>query len=361
MQTKIPDHILAIEPYKPGKPLEEVEREYGIRNSVKLASNENPLGPSPLALEAIERALGNLHRYPDGSAYYLIEKLSRKLNVQPHNIILGNGSDEILGMLTKIFLQPGDEAVLPRPAFLMYEILVRSSGAHPVFVPLKSLAIDLESMRQAITSRTRLLFLTNPNNPTGLLLNKRELEAFLEDIPPEILVVLDEAYIEFVRDPDHVSGLALLETFPKVITLRTFSKAYGLAGLRIGYGVMAEEIASLLNRIRQPFNTSTIAQVAACGALDDHSFLYETISLVHAELDFIYSSLEELGIKYYPTQANFFMVDVNQSADDVFVEMLKQGVIVRSMSSYGFPDHIRVNVGLHTENEAFLNALSNII
>jgi histidinol-phosphate aminotransferase len=216
-------------------------------------------------------------------------------------------------------------------------------------------------MRHAVTPRTRLLFLTNPNNPTGTLINKTELEDFLKDLPPHVIVVLDEAYIEFVRDPDHISGLALLEKFPTVVTLRTFSKAYGLAGLRIGYGVMSEELAAVLNRIRQPFNTSSIAQLAAGAALEDNSFLTQTIQLVHAELDFLYQSLDRQGILYYPTQANFFMIAVNTSADDVFVEMLKKGVIVRSMKSYGFPDHIRVNVGLHEENKVFLEALTKTI
>ena len=361
MRTKVPDHILTIEPYKPGKPLEEVEREYGIQNSVKLASNENPLGPSPRACRAIEKAIRNLNRYPDGGAFYLMEKLSAKLNIAPEKIILGNGSDEILGMLTKVFLQPGDEAVMAQSSFLMYDILVKSSGATPVYVPLKSLAIDLAAMRDAVTSRTRLLFLTNPNNPTGFLIKKGALDHFLSGIPAHVMVVLDEAYIEFVRDPDHISGLELMRKYPNVVTLRTFSKAYGLAGLRIGYGVMTEEVVSLLNRIRQPFNTSTLAQVAACAALDDDSFLRQTLQLVHDELDFLYASFDRLGVHYYPTQANFFMLALNRSADAVFVEMLKQGVIVRAMSSYGFSDHIRVNVGLHHENEAFIKSLTDIL
>ena len=314
MNLFVPDYILSIEPYSPGKPLEELEREYGISDSIKLASNENPLGASPMAVEAIKCALNKLNRYPDGSGHDLINKISEKLKVEPDNIVLGNGSDEIIGMLTRALLKQGDEAILPWPSFLMYDIMVRSVGAVPVYVPLKSLSIDLSSIQNRITQRTRMVFLCNPNNPTGTVFSKKDFESFLESIP-EVIVVVDEAYIEFVRDKYCARGVDFLDTGTGVVTLRTFSKTYGLAGIRVGFGVMREEIAVVLNRVRQPFNVNSLAQVGAIAALGDEAFLKKTLNLVHEGLDFLYDSLEKLGIKYFPTQANFFLIDVKRNAD----------------------------------------------
>lgn len=361
MNLSVPDYILSISPYVPGKPIEELEREYGIRNSIKLASNENPLGPSPMALKAIQESMGKLHRYPDGSGYYFVRKLAEKLGVSPANIVLGNGSDEVIGMLTRVFLQPGDEAILPQPSFLMYDISVRCDGATPIYVPLESLSIDLDSIKEGITPKTRMIFLCNPNNPTGTILKKKAFEHFLADVPRDIIVVLDEAYIEFVRDPDCVRGLDYLNSGQPVVTLRTFSKIYGLAGLRIGYGVMPEKMAGLLNRIRMPFNANSLAQAGAAAALDDYEFFQKTLRTIHEGLDFLYRELERIGLRYFPTQTNFFLIDVKKNAGDVFELMLKQGVIVRSMISYGFPEYIRVNVGTHEENMRFIKAIENII
>jgi histidinol-phosphate aminotransferase len=361
LNLMVPPHIAAIKPYEPGKPLEELEREYGISDSVKLASNENPLGPSPLAVRAMEKALGNLHRYPDGSAYELNEKLAGHLNVPRDAIILGNGSDEIIGMLTRALLQPGDEAVLPRPSFLMYDITIRSSAAIPVYVPLTNLAIDLDKMADAITAKTRLIFVNNPNNPTGTMITRSEFEAFLLKVPAGVVVVLDEAYVEFARDERCASGLDYLNASVPVVTLRTFSKAYGLAGLRVGYGVMPVPLQELLNRIRQPFNVSSLAQIAAIHALDDTAFLSKTLRVVHEGLDYLYAELEKMGLRYFPTQANFFLIDVKRNAADVFEKMLRQGVIVRSMVSYGFPEYIRINAGLPEENARFIKALKAVL
>jgi histidinol-phosphate aminotransferase len=361
LKLNVPPHIAAIKPYEPGKPLEELEREYGITDSVKLASNENPLGPSPLAVRAMEKAMGKLHRYPDGSAYELNEKLAGYLNVSRDAIILGNGSDEIIGMLTRALLQPGDEAVLPRPSFLMYDITIRSSAATPVYVPLNNLAIDLEKMADAITSKTRLIFVNNPNNPTGTMITRSEFETFLSKVPAGVVVVLDEAYIEFARDERCASGLDYLDASVPVVTLRTFSKAYGLAGLRVGYGVMPVALQELLNRIRQPFNVSSLAQIAAIHALDDTAFLAQTLRVVHEGIDYLYGELDKMGLQYFPTQANFFLIDVKRNAADVFEKMLRQGVIVRSMVSYGFPEYIRINAGLSEENERFIQALKMVL
>ncbi len=360
MNLFVPDYILSINSYSPGKPLEELEREYGISDSIKLASNENPLGPSPMAVEAIKCSLDKLNRYPDGSGHDLINKISEKLKVKPSNIVLGNGSDEIIGMLTRALLKQGDEVIVPWPSFLMYDIMVRSVGAVPVYVPLKSLSIDLSSIQSRITQKTRMVFLCNPNNPTGTVFSQKDFESFLENIP-DVIVVVDEAYIEFVQDKYCARGVDFLETGTGVVTLRTFSKAYGLAGIRVGFGVMSEKIAGVLNKIRPPFNVNSLAQVGAIAALEDEAFLNKTLNLVHEELDFLYDSLEKLGIKYFPTQANFFLIDVKRNADEVFESMLREGVIVRSMTSYGYPEYIRINVGLHDENVRFIKAIEKVI
>ena len=361
MKITVPDYIRSIKPYVPGKPIEELEREYGIKDSIKLASNENPLGPSPMAVKAIQDAMANLNRYPDGGGYTLVRKISEKINVRPDNIVLGNGSDEIIGMIARAFLRPGDEAVLPLPTFLMYDIMIRCAGATPLTVPLKSLSIDLKSIKEKLTPRVRLVLLCNPNNPTGSAFNKDDFEKFIKDIPSNVLVVLDEAYMEFVRAKGCVSGIAYLGSGTPLIVLRTFSKAYGLAGLRIGYGVMSAEISSLLNRVRQPFNTNLLAQAGAVAALDDDSFLKKTIDLVHEGIDFLYDALTKIGVSFFETQANFFLVDVKKNADNVYEEMLRQGVIVRSMTSYGYPSYIRVNVGLASENKRFIEALKKVL
>ncbi|QTA89810.1 histidinol-phosphate transaminase [Desulfonema magnum] len=361
MNLSVPDCVLSIKPYVPGKPLEELEREYGIKDSVKLASNENPLGSSPMALKAIQDEMENLHRYPDGSAYSLIKKLSEKLGVSPGNIVLGNGSDEVIGMLAWTLLRQGDEAILPQPSFLMYDIVVRCVGATPVYVPLKSLSIDLDGMKERITPKTRMIFVNNPNNPTGTIVTKKEFDTFLETVPPEIIIVVDEAYIEFARDQECLNGTDYLDSGRAVVTLRTFSKIYGLAGLRIGYGVMPEQVAEVLNRIRMPFNANSLAQVGAAAALDDDDFIKKTRSTIYEGLDFLCDALDRLGIRYFPTQANFFLIDVKKNANEVFEDMLRQGVIVRSMISYGFPEYIRVNVGLHEENVRLIRALETVL
>ena len=361
MKLKIPENILSLTPYKAGKPIEELEREYGIRGSIKLASNENPLGPSPMAITAMRAALTNLHRYPDSSGYYLINKLVDKLSVPAAQIVLGNGSDDVIGMLARVFLQAGDEAVMTSPSFLMYEIFVRSVGAKPVFVPLKELSLDLSAIVDAVCQKTRIIFITNPNNPTGSYITRDEFESFLSKIPPEVVVVLDEAYIEFARDPKCLDGLTLVRDDLPLAVMRTFSKAYGLAGIRIGYGVMPTEIAALLNRVREPFNTNSLALAGAVAALDDDDFLNKTRTLIHMELAFLQDSLKKMGVVCFPTQANFFLIDVKQNADVIFDALLKEGVIVRSMISYGYSEYIRINVGTHEENVRFLRALEKVL
>ena len=362
MTLNVPEYIKTIEPYKPGKPLEELEREYGIHRSIKLASNENPLGPSPKAVAAVQAMLDNLHRYPDGSGHDLLAKLADYHGLAKETIILGNGSDEIIGMLTQCLLEPVNEVLLPQPSFLMYEIAVRSVGAVPVFIPLDgNLSIDLEQMLQRVTPQTRMIFLCNPNNPTGTVFSNDQFDAFLDNLPHDVIVVIDEAYIEFVRNPDCAKGIDYVDSDRAVVTLRTFSKAYGLAGLRIGYGLMPADLAGYLNRIRMPFNTSSAAQAGAAAALDDEQFLQKSVQLVHEGLDYLGSALKERGIRSFPTESNFFLVDVARNADEVFEQMLRQGVIVRSMSSYGYPQYIRINVGLPEENTRFITALEKVL
>jgi len=362
MKLTVPDYIKSIRPYKPGKPLEELEREYGIRDSIKLASNENPLGPSPAAIAAIQNHLTGLHRYPDGSGYKLTEKLAATLGVAANRIVLGNGSDELIGMLGHALLLPGDQVVLPRPSFLIYEIMARSVGAEPIAVALDSrLRIDLAAMAECVGERSRMVFLCNPNNPTGTVITQTDFEAFLRKLPSHVVTVVDEAYIEFVRDDRCARSLDISDTEKAVVTLRTFSKAYGLAGLRIGYGIMPAELAGYLHRIRLPFNASSPAQAGALAALQDAAFLNQTIELVHSGIDSLQDGLRNAGIRCFATEANFFLIDVERDADEVFEEMLRRGVIVRSMRSYGYPRYIRVNVGLAEENQRFLQALREVM
>ncbi len=362
MKPRAPEHIAAITPYPPGKPLEELEREYGISGSIKLASNENPLGPSPKALQAIQTAMCSLNRYPDGSGFYLRKKLSAKQGIPFDGILLGNGSNEIIELVIRAFLTSGDEVVMPAPSFLLYRLVVQWMGGKPVPVPLRDLDIDLEKMAEAVTGRTKVVFLTNPNNPTGAVIGREGFESFLAAVPAETIVVLDEAYIEFSRDPDSPSGFDLVgRESPAVIVLRTFSKAYGLAGLRIGYGVMDPSIAAFLNRVRQPFNTGSLAQAAALAALDDDEFLHKTQQTVWQGLDYLYAEMERMGLKYHRSQANFFLIEMPCEARLVFEAMLHRGVIIRSMASYGMDRYIRINAGLPEENERFVKTLEKVL
>jgi histidinol-phosphate aminotransferase len=361
VNLKAPDHILAIPPYVPGKPVEELERERGIRHSIKLASNENPLGPSPKALVALRQALASVHRYPDSAGFELTRKLAARLCLEPGQIVLGNGSDDVIAMLARSFLRPGDEVLMPRPSFQMYEIEARAAAAVPVEVPLKDFRTDLGAMAARLTPRTRMVFVNTPHNPTGSLVTRSELEAFMGLLPEHVLLVLDEAYIEFVRDPAGPDSLDYVKAGRPVVGLRTFSKAYGLAGLRIGYGLMAVEVAGVLNRVRQPFNVSLPAQAAAAAALDDAEFLRDTLRVVHQGVDYLHAALTEMGLECRPTQSNFLMFRVPVDARRVFEGLLDRGVIVRPLASYGYPDRLRVSVGRPEENRRFIQALEEVL
>ncbi|MBF0573663.1 MAG: histidinol-phosphate transaminase [Desulfamplus sp.] len=360
MKFNVPDYIMSIKPYEPGKPIDELEREYGIKNIVKLASNENPVGTSPLAIKAIGEHLSSMNRYPDGSAFKLTAKLAERFNVKNENIIVGNGSDDIIALLAHAFLGSGKEALMPLPSFLMYEISVKTSGGTPVMIPLNGLTIDLDALADAVTEKTAMIFLTNPNNPTGSHFTTTQFNEFMAKIPNNIIIIVDEAYIEFARDPNIFNSLAT-NLKSNIVTLRTFSKAYGLAGFRVGYGVMDKDIASVLHRIRQPFNVNSLAQVAAAAALDDYEFLNNGIDIMHQGIDYLVNALSEMGIKTFPTQANFFLLDVKKDAAEVFKEMLRYGIITRSMKSYGFPSCLRISAGMPEENRAFIEALKKVL
>jgi len=353
--------IEKLTPYPPGKPIEEVERELGIVGSIKLASNENPLGPSPKAIKAIKENINSIHRYPDGSCYYLRQKLSKKFELPMKNIILGNGSNELIKLVVHTYLSPGEEVILPFPTFLMYEKIVQSFAGKIMTVPLFNFSIDLQAIRAAVTSKTKIIIINNPNNPTGMGLNKKDILEFLHSLPSDVIVILDEAYIEFSKDPNIASSLKFLESYPLLVVLRTFSKIYGLAGLRIGYGFASETVAASMNLVRQPFNVNYLAQVGALAALDDHKFVEKTITLIQDGLGFLYSQLNRIGLEYIPTQTNFFLIKTPLGANETFQRMLKEGVIVRSMESFGLNDYIRINVGLPEENERFITTLEKVL
>jgi len=361
MGIRVPDYIATLKPYPPGKPLDELEREYGIKDSIKLASNENPLGTSPRALEAIRKHLIDLRRYPDGSGYYLKRRLSQRLGVEETSIVLGNGSNEIIDLIVRSFVQPKEEVLMSEPTFLVYPLMTQAVGARAVKVPQKSFAHDLRAMAEAVTKRTRVVFLDNPNNPSGTVISRNDFEAFKGRIPQDVIIVLDEAYMEFADPEQTMTGMEYLNGPPPVISLRTFSKAYGLAGLRVGYGVMPPEVAGYLNRVRQPFNVNSLAQVAALAALDDEEFLLETQKIVREGLAFLYDELHKLKLRTHATQANFFLIDVGHDGRKVYEAMLRRGVIVRAMNSYGLDSYIRISVGRPEENQRFVAALKEVL
>lgn len=361
MRFKPSQQINTIKPYEAGKPLKEFKREYKIDHIVKLASNENPFGFSPKIGPAVMEQLSEMNRYPEPVAFDLCESISKKFNVSTDCIVIGNGSDDIIALLAHGYLNPGDEALMPLPSFLMYEISVKTAKGVPVMVPLVDFTTNLEGLLEKITPKTKMIFITNPFNPTGAAITTDEFEAFAAKVPEDIMIVVDEAYVEFVRDNQVFNSLKNPLSDHRIVTLRTFSKAYGLAGFRVGYGIMDPEIAKVLNTIRQPFNVNGIAQVAANVAINDEEFLKKSISLSHEGLDFLIDELTEIGFAPLPTQANFLMVDIQTDATKVFNQMLNYGVIARSMKSYGFDTFLRVNTGTAQENETFIKVLKKVM
>lgn len=357
MAIRISPDIAGITPYSPGKPIEEVERELGLTGSIKLASNENPRGPSPKALAVLNEAAKTLHRYPDGGGHYLRLALADHWKVAPDQIILGNGSDEVITLLTRAFLEAGDEAILADPSFVVYKIDVAAAHARPVPVPLKDFRHDLPAMAKAVTPKTRLMFVCNPNNPTGTYVTAAEVSAFMEAVPPDVIVVFDEAYYEYVTATDYPDTLSMLKGGRNVVLLRTFSKIYGLAGLRIGYGLTTPEIVRHLNRIRPPFNTNSLAQKAALAALSDEEHVRESRRVNTEGMASLAERLKALGLRVVPSQANFLYFDVKRDGKAVFEALLRQGVIVRHLGG----TFLRVTVGLPQENDRFIAALQAVL
>ena len=358
MKLNIPEHIRSLVPYPPGKPLEELEREYGITGSIKMASNENSLGPSPKAMQAISRALANLHRYPDGSCYYLAQALAKKLDVAREQIVFGNGSDEIIALLAAALVMPGDEVISSSPSFLVYPKVAQAQGGINRVVPLTAMRHDLEAILAQITERTRLIFLDNPNNPTGTIFDKKTFEGFLARVPEQVVTVLDEAYLDFVDQDKRLDVRDYLAGPRPVVGLRTFSKAYGLAGLRVGYGLMSPQIADCLHRVRGPFNVNSLAQIGAIAALDDDEHYEKTMIMTRDGIAWLTPRIAALGLKPLPTQTNFFLVDLQRDGKAFYQAMLKKGVIIRPMTAYALPTYIRITVGSAAENERLLKAMA---
>ena len=356
------DYVAQLAPYVPGKPIEDVARELHLDPStiVKLASNENPRGPSPKVLSAIAAAAAEVTRYPDGFGYHLKDALAKRLGVTPMQLVLGNGSNDILELATMAYLKPGDSAVFSQHAFAVYPLATRARGARSIEVPARNLGHDLDAMRRAIEPSTRVLFVANPNNPTGTWIPPAELEAFIASIPGDVLVVLDEAYNEYLEPADRADSVAWIAKYPNLVVSRSFSKAYGLAALRVGYGVMAAEVADMMNRVRQPFNVNALAQAAAVAALEDVGYVEESRAMNREGLVQLYQGFDALGLQYVRSHGNFVLVKVGDAAR-VNTALLHKGVIVRPVASYALPEWLRISVGLPRENERFLTALREIV
>lgn len=353
--------VQKLSPYQPGKPIEELERELGISDIIKLASNENPLGCSPRVLTAIESGLSELSLYPDGNGFVLKKALSDFYNRPLEEITLGNGSNDILELVGRAFLQPGDEAVFSQHSFAVYPLVAQAVGATGVCVPAQRWGHDLAAMAAAVSDRTRVVFIANPNNPTGTWVEERELDAFLMALPENVLVVLDEAYGEYVEEGYLPNGLDYLDRYPNVIVARTFSKAYGLAALRVGYAFAHPDITNVMNRVRQPFNVNALALRAAVAALGDQEFVARSRASNATGMKQLIEGIKQLGLSYIPSRGNFLSIDLRREGLPVYQALLRQGVIVRPVANYGMPNFLRVTIGSPVENERFLAALKAVL
>lgn len=353
--------VQGLHPYQPGKPIEELERELGLRNVVKLASNENPLGPPASALTAYRNAAEDLHLYPDAGGFELKACLSAGLSVSPKQITLGNGSNDILDLLARVFLDERSNAVFSQYGFIVYPIATQAVGATAKVVPAKDWGHDLDAMAAAVDDDTRLVFIANPNNPTGTCFAEAALRKFMDSVPGRVVVVLDEAYAEYVSQGDYPNGVALLDEYPNLVVTRTFSKAFGLAGLRVGYAVSNAQIADLLNRVRAPFNVSVPAMAAAVAAYSDVAYLARSREVNDAGMAQFEKGLAKLGLNYIPSAGNFITAEMPGTAQPYYEALLRKGVIVRPIGVYGMPDHLRISIGLPDENERCLTALKRVL
>ena len=346
-----------LSPYEPGKPIEDLERELGIKNAVKLASNENPVGPSPRVLQSIENILKNTHRYPDGNATKLKEVIGRKFSVKPNQVTIGNGSNDIIEFIARSFLGTDDSAIYSEHAFAVYPLVVKAVGAEGIEVPAKNFSHDLDAMLDSIKSNTKIIFIANPNNPTGSFIGRAEILKFLDKVPEDIIVLLDQAYFDYSSFEDSDVDFDILNNFPNLVMSRSFSKAYGLAGFRIGYSVSSEDIANYLNRVRQPFNANSLALFAAEQAIGDEEFMNKCLQLNLEQKKVLYKGLESLGFHCLPSKGNFISFDCKEDSTGLFNRLLSQGVIVRTLGVYKMPNFLRVSVGLPEENLIFLEKL----
>ncbi|WP_299198465.1 histidinol-phosphate transaminase [uncultured Amphritea sp.] len=353
--------VQGLHPYQPGKPVEELERELGIKNSIKLASNENPQGPSPVAIAAIQAALGESCRYPDASGFKLKQALSDHYGISVNTITLGNGSNDVLDLIGRTFLLPGDEVIYSEYSFVVYMLVAQSTGARAVVVPARDWGHDLDAMAAAVTDKTRVIFLANPNNPTGTWFSDQAMRAFMAKVPENVIVVLDEAYLEYVSEPEYMSGLALQNEYPNLVVARTFSKAFGLAALRIGYAVAAPAITDLLNRVRQPFNVNIPALEAAAAVLSDSEYLQRSVEQNRTGMQQLEQGFAQLGLGWIPSVGNFITVDCGCDAAPLYAGLLQEGVIVRPVANYQMPNHLRVTIGLPDENNRFLAAFARVL
>lgn len=351
-----------LHPYQPGKPIAELERELGIANIVKLASNENPLGISPKAKAAIEKATEEVTLYPDANGYYLKTALAEKYALSFNQLTLGNGSNDVLDLIVRTFVEPGDKVVCSEHCFIAFPISAQAQGAEIVTVPAKNFGHDLAAMQAVINDETKLVYLVNPNNPTGTWLRERELKSFLQSIPPEVVVIYDEAYFEYaVGTPEYPNAIQWLADFPNLIVLRTFSKAFGLAALRLGFAASHTDLADLLNRVRQPFNCNSLAMAAGVAVLADKAYVEQAVELNRAGLMQLADGLRKFGLEVIPSLGNFLCVDLQRPARGVYDAMLKEGVIIRPIGNYGLPNHVRISVGLSEHNARCLEALAKVL
>lgn len=357
MNDLVTENIRKLKPYSPGKPIEEVEREFGITDIIKMASNENPLGPSPKAMKAMSEALKKVALYPDGSCFYLKKALANHWGVSEDELIVGNGSDELIHYIGITFLSPGDEVVQADPAFVRYESAAVLNDCGCIMVPLKDFTHDLEAMADKITDRTRLVFVANPNNPTGTAVTQKDVERFMARLPERVIAVFDEAYYEYVESTEYPDMVDYIREGANVIVLRTFSKIYALAGLRVGYGIARPEIIQCLNQVREPFNVNSIAQAGALASLGDPEQVERSRRVNSDGKKYLYREFEAMGLPYVPTEANFIFVDIKTNCRPVFNEMLKRGVIVRTGDIFGLPTFIRVTIGTEAENKRFIQTL----
>ena len=360
MQAANP-YIYKIKPYIPGKPIDEVKREMGLKSVIKLASNENPYPPSSKVLAAVNKAAREINRYPDGGCFVLRRILAKKLNVDDDQLIFGNGSDEIIVLAVKAFAAKGDDVIIAKPSFLIYEIASTLSGARLHQVPLKDFRYDLEGMKAKINARTKIIFIGNPDNPAGTYISQRQTEDFLRSVPKSTLVFFDEAYFEFVQARDYPDTIALMKKYPNVITTRTFSKIYGLAGLRIGYGVASPEIIDILNRLREPFNVNSLAQAAAVAVLADEAHYRHIAREVQVQRQYLYRSFDRMDIAYEKSFTNFIVVNVGSDSSLIAQALLKKGVIIRDLAVWGLKGYIRVSIGSAAENKRFIKSLGEIL